>query len=61
MLDKGAILNILCEAGALQLGWALQIYSHVPNRRHGSKKFNTAQKGHQLARVIAVRSKHRGN
>ena len=23
-------------------------YSHVPNRRHGSKKFNTAQKGHQF-------------
>ena len=23
-------------------------YSHVPNRRHGSNKFNTAQKGHQF-------------
>ena len=23
-------------------------YPHVPNRRHGSKKFNTAQKGHQF-------------
>ena len=35
-------------------------YSHGPNRRHGPKKFNTAQKGHQFLGYSQLSNKSTG-